>query len=54
MTRQYAQQQLRAATGVSLDDETSKMLEIERSYQSTAKLISAIDGMFLALLEAVN
>lgn len=38
------------ATGVNLDDEMSRMLDLERSYSATAKLISAIDGMFGALL----
>ena len=40
-------------TGVNLDEEMATMLEIERSYQSTAKLISAVDSMFNALLQAL-
>lgn len=38
------------ATGVNLDDEMSKMLDLEHSYSATAKLISTIDGMFAVLL----
>lgn len=37
-------------TGVNLDDELSKMLDLERSYAATAKLITTVDGMFAALL----
>lgn len=53
-TRQYAFQQLKAVTGVSLDDETARMLEVEHAYQATAKLISTIDNMLSALLGAIN
>jgi flagellar hook-associated protein 1 FlgK len=38
------------ATGVNLDNEMSKMLDLERSYSATAKLITTIDGMFATLL----
>jgi flagellar hook-associated protein 1 FlgK len=38
------------ATGVNINDEMSKMLDIERSYSATAKLISTIDTMFGTLL----
>lgn len=49
-----ATQSLSNATGVNLDDETSKMLEIQRAYQISAKLISTIDGMFQALLNSAG
>jgi flagellar hook-associated protein 1 FlgK len=38
------------ATGVNLDDQMSKMLDLENSYSATAKLLSTIDGMFGAFL----
>ena len=42
------------ATGVNIDEEMTKMLELERSYQASAKLIATVDGMFASLLEAVR
>ena len=41
-------------TGVNIDTEMSNMLELERSYQATAKLISTIDGMFGSLINAIG
>jgi flagellar hook-associated protein 1 FlgK len=38
------------ATGVSLDNEMSKMLDLENSYGSSAKLMTTIDGMFSSLM----
>jgi flagellar hook-associated protein 1 len=40
------------ATGANLDFEMTLLLEIERSYQATSRLISAIDTMYQSLLEA--
>ncbi|QIG49902.1 flagellar hook-associated protein FlgK [Nordella sp. HKS 07] len=40
-------------TGVNLDEEMTIMLELERSYQASAKLVSTIDSMFDTLLAAV-
>jgi flagellar hook-associated protein 1 len=40
------------ATGVNIDEEMSKMLELERSYQASAKIIATVDGLFAALLQA--
>ncbi|THF50843.1 flagellar hook-associated protein FlgK [Allorhizobium terrae] len=37
-------------TGVSLDEELSKMLDIEQSYKASAKLISTVDEMLKSLL----
>ena len=45
---------LQKVTGVSIDDEMSQMLEFERSYQASAKLISTVDSMFSSLLQAVG
>lgn len=41
-------------TGISLDDEMTHMLELERSYQASARLVSTIDGMLQSLLQAVG
>ena len=38
--------------GVNLDFEMTTLLEIERSYQATSRLISTIDAMYQSLLEA--
>jgi flagellar hook-associated protein 1 FlgK len=41
------------ATGVSLDAEMTNMLNIENSYTTTAKLLTTVDDMFTALMNAV-
>jgi flagellar hook-associated protein 1 FlgK len=41
---------LSKVTGVNLDEEMTSMLELERSYQASARLISTIDSMMQALL----
>jgi flagellar hook-associated protein 1 FlgK len=41
------------ATGVNLDDELARMLELERTYGASSKLISAVDSMLKNLLDAV-
>lgn len=43
---------LQNETGPNLDFEMSRLLEVERSFQASAKLISAVDEMFAILLEA--
>ena len=45
---------LQKDVGVNLDDQLSRMLDVEHSYQASAKLISAIDGMMNDLLHAVG
>lgn len=50
---QRASEALSNTTGVNLDDELSKQLEIERTYAASAKLISAVDQMLQDLLNAV-
>ncbi|HET7408797.1 MAG TPA: flagellar basal body rod C-terminal domain-containing protein, partial [Paracoccaceae bacterium] len=42
------------ATGVNIDEEMTIMLELERSYQASAKLIATVDSMFATLLDAVR
>jgi flagellar hook-associated protein 1 FlgK len=41
------------STGVNLDDELARMLELERAYGASSKLISAVDTMLKSLLAAV-
>ncbi|MGD1015728.1 MAG: flagellar hook-associated protein FlgK [Roseiarcus sp.] len=40
------------ATGVSLDTEMTNMLSIENTYTTTAKLLTTVNDMFTALLDA--
>jgi flagellar hook-associated protein 1 len=42
------------ATGINLDIEMTLLLELERSYQATSRLISTVDTMFASLLEAAR
>ncbi|MEM7747738.1 MAG: flagellar hook-associated protein FlgK [Pseudomonadota bacterium] len=49
-----AQEALSRATGVNLDEEMLLMLEVERSYQATARLMTTIDQMFNELFAAVR
>lgn len=41
-------------SGVNVDEETAKMLQLQNSYETSARLISTIRDMFQALLAAVN
>ncbi|ACA20765.1 flagellar hook-associated protein FlgK [Methylobacterium sp. 4-46] len=40
-------------TGVNTDDETALTLQLERSYQASAKLVTLIDELFKTLMNAV-
>ena len=51
--RDQASQALGNATGVNIDDEMSRMLDIERSYQASAKLLTTANSMFTTLLQAL-
>lgn len=48
------QETLQAESGVNLDYELSRLLEVERAYQATARLVTAVDEMLLSLLDAVR
>lgn len=50
----HASEALSNATGVNMDDETALMLQVEKSYSASAKLLSVIDEMLRTLLNAVN
>jgi flagellar hook-associated protein 1 FlgK len=41
-----------SVSGVSLDEELVKMIQYQRSYQMSAKLISTADALLAALMEA--
>lgn len=43
-----------AASGVSLDEELTNMMQYQRSYQSAARLLSTVDSMIQTLLSAVG
>lgn len=45
---------LSSETGVNLDEEMAHMLELERSYQASARLMSAIDQLVGTLLDAMR
>ncbi len=45
---------LSSATGVNLDEQLSKMLDLEHSYQASAELITTVKSMLDALLAAIN
>jgi flagellar hook-associated protein 1 FlgK len=42
---------LQRVNGVNLDDEMAVMLELERTYQASARLISTVDKMLQSLIE---
>jgi flagellar hook-associated protein 1 FlgK len=45
---------LSKATGVNLDEEMTLLLELERSYQASTRLVATIDAMLGALLQAAG
>lgn len=45
---------LSKSTGVNLDEELSTMLELERSFQTSSKLIGVVSSMYDALLGAIG
>jgi flagellar hook-associated protein 1 FlgK len=49
-----ASQALSSATGVNLDAQTSQMLNLENSYQTSAKLLSTVNNMFASLMTALS
>ena len=42
------------ATGVNLDDEMSLLLELERSYQASSKLLTTIDDMLASFIAGIR
>jgi flagellar hook-associated protein 1 FlgK len=52
--RARASDALQMETGISLDSEMSHMLDLERSYQASAKLISTIDQIYDVLIKTLG
>jgi flagellar hook-associated protein 1 FlgK len=48
------QDALQNVTAVSLDEELALLLDLEQSYKASAKLVSAVDEMITALLQAAG
>jgi flagellar hook-associated protein 1 FlgK len=42
------------ATGVSIDEEMSRLLDLEQSFKASAKIIATVDAMLGALMDAVR
>jgi flagellar hook-associated protein 1 FlgK len=47
-------QALSNATGVNLDEQMSKMLDLENSYQASAKLFATINSLYLVLFQSIS
>jgi flagellar hook-associated protein 1 len=47
-------QALSNAVGVNLDSQMAKMLDLENSYQATAKLLSSVDSLYTTLFNAIK
>lgn len=45
---------LQRVTGVSIDQEMAQLLDLEKSYQASSKIVSVIDSMLSSLFEAVR
>ena len=41
------------ATGVNIDDQMSRMLDLENSYQAAAKVMATVDAMYTVLFNAM-
>lgn len=50
----HASDALSNATGINMDDEYARQLELERSFQASSKLISIINQLYDTLLQAVR
>ncbi|MGN6549670.1 MAG: flagellar hook-associated protein FlgK [Pararhizobium sp.] len=49
-----SQDALSNATGVNIDEEMSRLLDLEQSYKASAKMITTVDAMLSALFDAVH
>ncbi len=45
---------LSSVTGVNLDEEMTKLMDLERSYQASSRLLQVIDEMYQAILAATS
>ena len=48
------EQALSNFSGVNMDQEMAMLLELENSYQAASRLISVVDEMLAALMDAVR
>jgi flagellar hook-associated protein 1 FlgK len=53
-TRARASDSLARVTGVNIDHEMAILLDLEKSYQASSKVLATIDAMLAALMEAVR
>ena len=53
-TRARASDSLARITGVNIDHEMAILLDLEKSYQASSKVLATIDAMLAALMEAVR
>lgn len=51
---QRSQDALSKVSGINIDDELTQLMELERTYQASAKLITTVDSMFGSLMQAVG
>ena len=45
---------LQRVTGVNIDEEMAAMLDLEKSYQASSKVVSIVDGMLSTLIQAIG
>jgi flagellar hook-associated protein 1 len=50
----HTQEALSNATGINIDEELSLLLDLEHTYEASARLLRAIDDMLMALMNAVR
>ncbi len=48
------QASLTSSSGVSVDDEMSKIVALQNAYEANAKVVSSVESMFSALLSAIS
>jgi flagellar hook-associated protein 1 FlgK len=53
-TRARASDSLARVTGVNIDQEMAILLDLEKSYQASSKVLATVDAMLAALMEAVR
>lgn len=51
---QRSQDSLAKQSGVNVDDEMTQLLDLERTYQASSKLIATVDDMFASLMQAIG
>lgn len=53
-TKSRASNSLSQVTGVNIDQEMATLLDLEKSYQASSKVLSVVNAMLATLLEAIN